>query len=140
MVNFEGFWSTVLSSLKDGIEKHSRDYDVILGEVNTNNLNYPSAHIIPETSNYQDGGRYQDVITVNFYFERNTDGGQDIISNLEDVEETIDDIIIELGKNKYIGEYKVDDVEFLAGEVGKLIDIISVSFFVTKLIDYAEME
>jgi len=135
MSQFTGFWSTVISSLKDGINENNFS-SVVIGQVNPKNLIFPCAHIIPESSDYQSGHEYEDRLTVNFYFERNTDGGQDLVSNIEDVEDTIDGILDSLADNENVNEHKVLSINYLAGEVGKMIDVVSVSFYVTKSIEW----
>lgn len=136
MSTFTNFWSSVIQSVKEGCELSGDTFNIVVGGVDTKRIRFPCVHILPETSDYQGRQVYEDRITVNFYFERSTRGKQRLISNLEDVESTIDSILDELEKNSLVGEFKVEGLEFMAGDLGKLIDVVSVTFFVTKILDY----
>lgn len=137
MSTFTSFWSSIIQSMKSGCEESSDTFNIVVGGVDTKRIRFPCIHILPESSDYQSRQVYEDRVTVNFYFERSTRGKQNLISNLKDVESSIDGILDKLDKNSLVGEFKISNLEFLAGDMGKLIDVISVTFFVTKIVDYA---
>lgn len=113
--------------------------DIVLGPYQINELDFPCAHVIPDTTLYQGRSEYQTNIDVNFYFERDSKD-YSFLSNLDDVDATKNDIMTKLDANTNISTYKITDEEYFVGEVGqKLLNVITFSVQSSWLVDFANV-
>ena len=137
--SFSGFWSSPIEDIIDGLEKHTDIFhDIVLGEVEPSNLEYPTAHVLPDTSNYQGDQTYQDVIRINFYFEKGRNDDKHYLESLKSVESAIDDALLELYKDEAVGNHKVGRVENYRGEMANtLLEIVGVDIRISKLFNYS---
>ncbi len=137
--SFEGFWSDVIEDVLDGLEKHDDTFhDIVLGEVEPSNLEYPTVHVLPDVSNYQGDQTYQDVVRVFFYFEKGRDDPRQYLESVRSVESAVDDALLELYKDEVVGNHKVGRFEHYSGEMANtLLEIVSVDIRISKLFNYS---
>jgi len=140
--SFTGFFSGIISDIKDAVETYvgsdSTFEETAIGQVQIDYLNYPCIHIIPDESNYEATNTYTNRIRVNYYFEKGQDANK-YITYMEEVEKTMDDIILKLEGSDNI-EYRVENVVHLAGGTeNNLLEIVQVEFNVTKGKDLADI-
>lgn len=137
--SFNGFWTDIIRDILTGLEEHSTTFgDPVLGEINPNNLSYPTVHIIPDTSNYVSNQEYEDTVRINYYFEKGHDDDRHYLDSLEEMEDSIDSMLLELYKDEIVGAHKVDRIEHYRGEMSNtLLEIVSVDIRVSKLFNYA---
>ena len=138
--SFEGFWTSPIKDILNSLEdNHVPPFEsVVLGEVNPKNLDYPCIHVIPDVSNYVGNQEYEDTIKINYYFTKGHDDPREYLDSLESMEESIDDILLELYKNELIGNHKVDRIEHYRGEMANTrLEIISVDIKASKLFNYS---
>jgi len=139
---FQGFFSGIIKDIKIAVEDYvgsdSTFEETAVGQVEIDYLDYPCIHIIPDESNYEEKGTYVNRIRVNYYFERGQDADK-YITYMEEVEKTMDDIILKLEDSDNI-EYKVNNVIHLAGDTqNNLLEIVQVEYYVTKMKDLSSI-
>ncbi len=143
MGEFQGFLTTSVKSIDAALSKTGiKDVfgEPVIGDVQFSRLDYPTIHIIPDDNPYVGGGLYEETIFVNFYFTKGKDSSK-YLSNSEDVEDTIDDILDELSKDENI-EYKVQDIRSLAGQPDNTnthIQGFELELLISKVIDYSNV-
>jgi len=142
MSTFDGFFVDVIEDTENALSDYTANNtftSVVVGAVQIDKLDYPCVHIIPDTCTYQTRQEYEFIITVNYYFKRDI-RDYSFVKNLKTVEPSIDDIIKEYGDNDEVTEFKVNNVEYMTGEIGQImLDIYRITFQVSKLFDYAKI-
>ena len=140
MGQFDGFFKSVFTDIKDILESnYSDDFeDIVIGPYQINDLDYPCVHIIPDRSSYQGRSEYTTEVDIFFYFER-SNKDYSFMDNQTTVESTLEDIIKELDSNSNVTEFKINELEYFAGDVGQvLLNIIRVNISCSGLIEYAD--
>ena len=113
--------------------------DIVVGPFQINELDFPCAHVIPDTSLYQGRSEYQTNIDVNFYFERDSKD-YSFLSNLDAVDATKNDIMIKLDVNPKVANPLISNEEYFVGEVGqKLLNVITFTVQASWLVDFADV-
>ena len=70
MVDFTGKFSRPIKNIETALEEFQPKYGIEIGPINYDKLEFPTIHIIPDRTDYQGSGEYEDRVSIFFYFEK----------------------------------------------------------------------
>lgn len=135
--NFNNFLTSPIEEIKNIIEENHYDYfgSVEVGDVRWNYIEYPLIQIVPDELDYDNRGKYNDSVIVNFYFERGLASNK-YLDHASKVEEVIEDIYDVLGSYEFIGDYKFYASRPFGAEVQNThLIVIETEFVYRKVLD-----
>lgn len=132
-----GTYSGVIRDVVDALDDNDDFNDVVVGDVNLNFVNHPSAHILPASTTYQEDHEHRTLIDVSFIFERSGNNNYQMLDEFEKVEDTILDILLEFYNDSSIVEFKLIEIDYFGGGGGEqsLLLGFTLTFRVKQLIE-----
>lgn len=135
MMDFTGLFTSSQQEFVDGLRENG--FNVVKGNTDYSRLSFPTAQYFMDRSNYTGNGNYEEEHTILYLFEKSTQQDK-MVENAEKIEESLNDIHSNL-KDGSGYEFKPVNFEFMVAEYeDTLMDVVSVTVRVSKVVDFAE--
>lgn len=128
-----------IEAVEHGLSQVPQLSATYVGPRTWDNIEYPIAEVLPQSTNYAGGNDFTHQIFANLYFERgrDTDYIEDV---LHPVADALDECLASLSNTQETTEYRPESIEDYAGELdNSLVLLVSIRFHIRTAVDLADI-